>query len=191
MSRFGIQPAPLKGLSVLQRHPIRDDRGSLDRLFCLDELKPLLGQRTIVQVNHTVTVKTGTIRGMHFQHPPHAEMKLVTCLHGGIFDVAVDLRAASPTFLHWHGEHLSADNHRTLAIPEGFAHGFQSLTDDCELLYLHTAAYQLDAEDGLDALDPVLGIRWPVPVSERSARDQAHAPITAAFTGLNPAERDA
>ncbi|MGB5832920.1 MAG: dTDP-4-dehydrorhamnose 3,5-epimerase family protein, partial [Thiohalocapsa sp.] len=181
MCRFSLQPAPLKGLSVLQRHLIRDQRGSLDRLLCLDELKPLLGERTIVQVNYTVTAKSGTIRGMHFQYPPHAEMKLVTCLHGEIFDVAVDLRTGSPTFLNWHGEHLSANSHRTLAIPEGFAHGFQTLTDHCELLYLHTAAYQPDAEGGLDALDPVLAIRWPLPVSERSARDQAHAPITAAF----------
>jgi dTDP-4-dehydrorhamnose 3,5-epimerase len=100
-------------------------------------------------------------------------MKLVSCLRGEVFDVAVDRRQDSPTFLQWHAERLSADNHKTLAIPEGFAHGFQTLTADCELLYLHTAAYEPDAEDGLNALDPGLAIDWPLPISDRSVRDQA------------------
>jgi dTDP-4-dehydrorhamnose 3,5-epimerase len=173
MARFTHIDTPIAGLVLLQRHPIGDQRGYLERVFCRDELKAIIGDRDIIQINHTLTAKAGTVRGMHFQHPPHAEMKLVTCLRGEVFDVAVDLRQGSPTFLHWHAEHLSADNHRTLAIPEGFAHGFQTLTDDCELLYLHTAAYQPDAEDGLNALDPALAIPWPQPASERSARDLA------------------
>ena len=121
---------------------------------------------------------------MHFQFPPHAEMKLVTCLRGEVFDVAVDLRQNSPTCLKWHAARLSADNHKTLVIPEGFAHGFQTLTDECEMLYFHTAAYQPDAEGGLNALDPAFSIDWPLPITERSARDQAHASLTAGFTGL-------
>ena len=185
MARFSIQPTSIDGLSLIERHPIGDDRGYLERLFCTQELQAILGERAILQINHTLTAKAGTVRGLHFQHPPHAEMKLVTCLRGQVFDVAVDLRQGSPTCRHWHAEHLSADNHRTLAIPEGFAHGFQTLTDDCELLYLHTAAYHPDAEDGLNALDPALAIDWPLPISERSARDQAHAPLTASFTGLS------
>ena len=185
MSRFTITPAPIAGLSLIQRRPIGDERGYLERLFCRDELKAIIGEREIVQINHTLTARAGTLRGMHFQHPPHAEMKLVTCLRGEVFDVAADLRQGSPAYLHWHGERLSADNHKTLAIPEGFAHGFQTLTDNCELLYLHTAAYAPDAEAGLNALDPALAIPWPLPISERSARDQAHAPIDARFTGLS------
>ncbi|MCF7979838.1 MAG: dTDP-4-dehydrorhamnose 3,5-epimerase family protein [Chromatiaceae bacterium] len=173
MPRFTTEPTPLTGLNRIQRHPIGDERGYLERLFCTQELQAIIGQRMIMQINHTLTAKAGTVRGLHFQHPPHAEMKLVTCLRGGVFDVAVDLRQDSPTYLHWHAEHLSADNHKTLAIPEGFAHGFQTLTADCKLLYLHTAAYQPDAEDGLNALDPALAIPWPLPVSERSARDVA------------------
>ena len=97
-----------------------------------------------------MTASRGTVRGMHFQHPPHAETKFVSCLRGEVFDVAVDLRNGSPTFLHWHAEILSADNHRTLVIPEGFAHGFQTLSDDCEMLYFHTAAYNPEAEGGLN-----------------------------------------
>lgn len=186
MTRFTLGPTLLSGVYVIQRHPVGDTRGYLARLFCGEELQPAIGARSIVQINHTLTARAGTVRGMHFQHSPHAEMKLVTCLRGEVFDVAVDLRQGSPTYLKWHAERLSANNHKTLAIPEGFAHGFQTLTDDCELLYLHTAAYQKDAEGGLDALDAALAIDWPLPITERSSRDQAYAPITADFAGLNP-----
>ena len=112
---------------------------------------------------------------MHFQHPPHAETKFISCLTGEVFDVAVDLRRGSPTFLLWHAEILSADNHKTFIIPEGFAHGFQTLTKDCEILYLHTTAYRADAEGGLNASDPRLGIQWPLSIAEQSARD-SHIP---------------
>lgn len=184
MSRFNIQATTISGLTVIQRQLIGDQRGYLERLFCKQELGTIIGNRTIVQINHTLTATAGTIRGMHFQYPPYAEMKLVTCLRGEVFDVALDLRRGSPTFLKWHAEYLSADNHKSLAIPEGFAHGFQTLTDDCELLYLHTTAYHPGAEAGLDALDSAVGIGWPLPISERSARDQTHAPIFSDFTGL-------
>jgi dTDP-4-dehydrorhamnose 3,5-epimerase len=184
MSRFTVQQMPLLDLSLIQRHPIGDERGYLERLFCSDELRGLIGTRAIVQINHTLTAKAGTVRGMHFKHPPHAEMKLVTCLRGEVYDVAVDLRQGSPTFLHWHAEHLSADNHRTLVKPEGFAHGFQTLTDDCELLYLHTAAYQPDAEGAINACEPKVGIAWPRSISEQSERDRGHAPLTQSFAGL-------
>lgn len=186
MTRSTLGLTQLSGVYVIQRQPIGDVRGYLERLFCREELQPVIGARSIVQINHTLTARAGTVRGMHFQHPPHAEMKLVTCLRGVVFDVAVDLRQGSPTYLKWYAERLSANNHKTLAIPEGFAHGFQTLTDDCELLYLHTAAYQKDAEDGLDALDAALAIDWPLPITDRSARDQGHAPLTADFAGLNP-----
>jgi dTDP-4-dehydrorhamnose 3,5-epimerase len=184
MSRFQIEQTPIAGLQLVQRKPLGDERGYLERLFCNDELKTLFGTRNIVQINHTFTAKAGTVRGMHYQHPPHAEMKLVSCLRGEIFDVAVDLRPGSPTFLQWHAEILSQDNHRTLAIPEGFAHGFQTLRENCELLYLHTAAYQPDSEAGLDALDPRLAIEWPQQISERSMRDQQHPTINADFFGV-------
>lgn len=184
MARFSLLETPIAGLTLLQRHPIGDERGYLERLFCTQELQAILAHRRIVQINHTLTAKAGTVRGMHFQHPPHAEMKLVTCLRGEVFDVAVDVRQGSPTFLRWHAERLSADNHRTLVIPEGFAHGFQTLTDDCELLYLHTAAYEPLADTGLDALDPAIAIEWPFPVMDRSERDRHHPRIDTTFEGL-------
>ncbi len=186
MSRFTLTATPLRGLTLLQRHPIGDQRGYLERLYCCDELAELLDGRAIAQINHTLTSRQGTVRGLHFQYPPHAETKLVTCLKGKVFDVVVDLREGSPTLLRWHAERLSADNHRTLFIPEGFAHGFQTLVDDCELLYLHTATYCADAEGALNAIDPRLAIAWPLPIAERSTRDQAHPLLEEGFVGINP-----
>lgn len=182
--RFDILATPIEGLRVLQRKPFGDSRGYLERLFCMDELKGLLAGRCIVQVNHTLTASRGTVRGLHFQHEPHAEMKFVHCLHGEIFDVAVDLRRGSPTFLHWHAALLRADNHKTFVIPEGFAHGFQTLSDDCELLYFHTAAWQQEAEGGLHPLDPRIAIDWPLPVAGLSPRDAAHPYLDANFDGV-------
>jgi dTDP-4-dehydrorhamnose 3,5-epimerase len=184
MSRFSLEQTPIAGLQVILRRPIGDDRGCLERLFCVGELGGLLADRGIVQINRTLTVKSGTVRGMHYQPPPHAEMKLVSCLKGEVFDVAVDLRKGSPTFLKWHGEFLSEHNHRSLAIPEGFAHGFQTLSDNCELIYLHTAAYAPEVEAGLDPLDPLLGIEWVLPITDRSIRDQRHRSLHGEFEGL-------
>jgi len=185
MSRFIINNTPIEGLQVIRRQPIGDARGYLERLFCTNELKGLIGDRSIMQINRTLTAKTGTVRGMHFQHPPQAEMKLVSCLRGEVFDVAVDLRKDSPTFLQWHAEVLNEKNHRTFSIPEGFAHGFQTLTEDCELIYLHTAAYAPEADAGLNALDSHLAIAWPLPIAERSERDRQHLMLTTEFSGLS------
>jgi dTDP-4-dehydrorhamnose 3,5-epimerase len=183
-TRFDILDLPIQCLKLVQRKPISDGRGYLERMFCSADLKSLIPGKSIVQINHTLTAGRGTVRGMHFQHPPHAETKFVSCLRGKVFDVAVDLRRDSATFLRCHGEVLSAANHKTLVIPEGFAHGFQTLTKDCDLLYLHTAAYQAAAEGGLNARDPRLGIQWPLPIAEQSVRDAAHALISDDFGGL-------
>lgn len=183
-ARFDILDTPLPGLLVLQRKPIGDSRGYLERLYCSAELEMLAPGKTIAQVNHTLTASRSTVRGMHFQRPPHAEVKFVSCLHGEVFDVAVDLRHNSPTFLCWHAELLSADNHKTLVIPEGFAHGFQTLTDNCEMLYFHTHTYQPDAEGGLNAQDPRLAIQWPLPVGGVSPRDAGHPFLDENFSGV-------
>lgn len=183
-TRFDILDMPIQGLKLVQRKPIGDDRGYLERMFCSADLKSLIPSKSIVQINHTLTAKRGTVRGMHFQHSPHAETKFVCCLRGEVFDVAVDLRRGSTTFLLWHAEILSAANHKTLVIPEGFAHGFQTLTKDCEMLYLHTTAYQADAEGGLNARDPRLGIQWPLPIAEQSVRDSAHPLVLKDFSGV-------
>lgn len=181
--RIEIGTTGLEGLSVLQRKPIGDHRGYLERLFCDEELDEILRGRAIRQINRTYTAEAGTVRGLHFQAQPYAEMKIVSCLQGEVFDVAVDLRRDSSTFLQWHGEILSGTNGRTFAIPEGFAHGFQTLTADCLMLYLHTAPFQASAERGLNALDPELGIKWPLTARNLSPRDMAH-PVSAEISGI-------
>lgn len=178
--RFTVTPSRLQGLHVLERHPRSDSRGYLERLFCERDLQAVFGDgRRVVQINRTLTRMAGTVRGMHFQRPPHAETKVVTCLRGEVFDVAVDVRPSSPTFLEWHGEVLSETNGRSLLIPEGFAHGFQTVTADCELLYFHSAAWCAAAEGGVNPIDPRIGIAWPRPVSEMSERDRLHPPLDA------------
>lgn len=183
--RFEVVASPLEGLFLIERKPIRDSRGSLERMFCADEMTEFVGTRTVAQINRTRTRDLGTVRGLHFQYAPYAEMKIVSCLRGEVFDVAVDLRRTSRTFLHWYGERLSADNHRTMVIPEGFGHGFQTLTDDCEMLYFHTAPYRSEAEGGLNVLDPRIGIRWPAKVVSMSERDKGFAMLTSDFTGID------
>ena len=184
MSRFTVTDLPLAGLRRVRRQRLGDTRGFLARLFCAEELLSAGWTKQIVQINHTYSAKRGTVRGMHFQRPPHAEMKLVSCVRGEVLDVAVDLRIGSPTFLHWHAEPLSAENGCALLIPEGFAHGFQAMTDDVELLYCHSAAYAATAEGGLNANDPRLGIAWPQTITELSARDAAHPLLTSEFEGV-------
>jgi dTDP-4-dehydrorhamnose 3,5-epimerase len=184
MSRFAVVDLPLAGLKLVERLPLGDARGFLTRLFCAGELAEAGWKKPVAQINHTLTLGRGTVRGLHFQRPPCAEMKLVSCIRGEVWDVAVDLRADSETYLRWHAERLSADNHRALMIPEGFAHGFQALSDGVELIYCHSAAYAPEAEAGVNALDPRLAIPWPLPVSERSPRDGGLPHIDELFAGV-------
>ena len=182
--RFEFISTPVKDLVVCKRRPITHDLGTFVRTFCSDEFKRAGVTKTIAQINQTLTRRKGAVRGLHFQWAPHSEMKITTCLKGAVFDVAVDIRRGSPTFLRWHGEFLSADNDTSMVIPEGFAHGFQALTTDCEMLYFHTAPYVADAEGGLQATDPLIGIEWPMEITEMSARDQALTHIEHGFGGI-------
>ena len=184
MSRFHVTQTKLTGLFVIERQAIADARGSFARLFCDDELRECGWFKSIAQINHTITSRRGAVRGLHFQRPPHAEIKQVTCIRGEVWDVAVDLRWNSPTFLRWHAEKLSAENRRSLIIPPGFAHGFQALSDGAELIYFHSAAYAPSHEAGLDVRDVKLAISWPLPIAELSPRDQAHPAIEPGFEGM-------
>lgn len=179
-----VRDTPLAGLHVVETSPRADARGAFTRLFCDDALAVVLGSRKIVQVNHSRTVSRGAVRGLHYQVAPHAEMKLVRCLRGRVLDVALDLRAESPTFLQWFGQELSAENALMMVIPEGFAHGFQVLEPESELLYLHTAAYAPHAEAGVRHNDPRITLSWPLPVTEISARDLSHPSLSPVFDGL-------
>jgi dTDP-4-dehydrorhamnose 3,5-epimerase len=179
-----VVPTSITGLAVLERTPVGDHRGELERMFSTEALGDLLGDRRIEQVNLSRTTRRGTVRGMHYQQIPYCETKFVSCLQGRVFDVAVDIRKDSPTFLRWHGELLTPENHRTLIIPEGCAHGFQALTDDCEMLYLHTAPYRPETEGGLNPRDPLLAIEWPQAITELSVRDASRADLETVFAGI-------
>jgi dTDP-4-dehydrorhamnose 3,5-epimerase len=184
LKRFTVTDLTLDGLKLVDRQHLGDARGFLSRLFCAEELGAVGWDQPIAQINHTYTARCGAVRGMHFQSPPDAEMKLVSCIRGEVWDVAIDLRAGSRTFLHWRAERLAAENGRALLIPEGFAHGFQALTDNVELLYCHSAAYNAKAEFGLNPRDPKLAIAWPLPIAELSARDAQHALLNEQFAGV-------
>lgn len=184
MSRFDCIDTSLNGLKVLQRKVIEDERGFLSRVFCAEAFAEYGFKKAINQINHTLTQQKGSVRGLHYQLPPYAEIKLVSCIKGEVFDIAVDLRKDSPTFLHWYGEVLSESNRRSLLIPEGFAHGFQTLTDDCEMLYLHSAPYVKEAEAAINITDPRLAINLPLKITDRSEKDASHPMINNNFEGI-------
>ncbi|MEO7335898.1 MAG: dTDP-4-dehydrorhamnose 3,5-epimerase family protein [Caldimonas sp.] len=176
-----FHPTPIAGVYEVEVSMRSDARGSLTRIYCADEFDAVMPGLRIVQVNHSVTRERGTVRGFHFQRAPALEAKLIRCLRGRVFDVAVDLREGSPTFAHWHAIELAPGTPRQLLIPPGCAHGFQALVDDCELLYQHSAPYTPECEGGVRHDDPALGVRWPLPVTGASPRDLGFGPIHAGF----------
>ncbi|MBA3047742.1 dTDP-4-dehydrorhamnose 3,5-epimerase [Patescibacteria group bacterium] len=162
----------LKGLYIIEPEPRIDERGYLMRTFCKEELNKYGLQFTIVQVNQTLTKKKGTVRGMHFQTPPKAEDKIVQCLHGAIYDVAIDLRADSPTYGKWVAEELNEDNKKMFFIPKGFAHGFQSLTNNCEVQYFMSEFYSPEHASGVRWDDSIFNIKWPIKNLSLSEKDK-------------------
>jgi dTDP-4-dehydrorhamnose 3,5-epimerase len=184
MSKFSVETTALPCLMRVQREAASDQRGFFSRFFCAEELSSVGFNLPIAQINHTFTSMRGSVRGLHFQSKPFAEDKFVSCLRGKVFDVAVDLRKESPTFLKWHAEILSAENMVSLLIPQGFAHGFQTLIDDCELIYLHSKPYSQQAEGALNVNDPRLAIAWPLPITNLSERDAQHSFVCESFTGI-------
>lgn len=179
-----VEATPLQGLFIIDTEAVADARGRFERLFCDEAWKTLGRELRFAQVNLSTTSLRGTVRGMHFQRAPAAEAKLIRCVRGAVHDVAVDLRPDSPTFLRWHATVLRADEPREVFIPEGFAHGFQALDDDVQLLYFHTARWTPGCEGGLRHDDPRLAIDWPLPPVMVSERDRNHPLIAPDFTGL-------
>ncbi|HEU0316489.1 MAG TPA: dTDP-4-dehydrorhamnose 3,5-epimerase [Solirubrobacteraceae bacterium] len=170
-----FQAAPLLGAWIVELERIGDERGWFARTFDLAEFRARGMDAEIVQANASFNRRAGTLRGMHYQAEPHGEPKLVRCSRGRIFDVAVDLRPDSPTYCHWHGMELAADNDLMFYIPVGMAHGFQTLEDDCEVLYMMGHAFVPGAGRGVRFDDPAFGVDWP-PAAERiiSAKDLAY-----------------
>ena len=182
---MNIIPTKLVGVEVIETAKFIDPRGAFARLYCESELAQVIGKRRIAQINISRTHEIGALRGLHFQHAPHAEMKLVRCLQGRVWDVVVDLRAGSPTFLQWHAEELSPENARMLVIPEGCAHGFQVLEENSEMLYLHTGFYTPAADGRVRYDDPLIRIDWPLQVTEISGPDRDQASLPIRYSGVS------
>ena len=175
---------PLEGAYTIELEPHLDSRGFFTRAFCQKEFAGIGFKKQIVQINHSMTRQKGSVRGMHYQCPPACEIKIIRCIQGAVFDVMVDLRKDSPTFLKWHSVELSKDNMRMVYIPEGFAHGYQTLFDDTELIYHHSEFYSPECENVLRFDDPALAIHWPLPVGVTSLKDQSSSFIDKAFKGI-------
>jgi dTDP-4-dehydrorhamnose 3,5-epimerase len=183
-ARFDVMETQLAGLKVLRRKRLGDARGYLTRLFDAEELAETGWSGGVAQVNETGTATSGTVRGFHYQKPPFAEAKLVTVLEGAVLDIAIDIRRGSPTFLQHHAVELSEGSDLSYLLPPGFAHGYQALTDDVRMVYIHSAPYRADAEAGLNVADPRLAMTWPLAVANLSARDQGFAMIGDDFEGV-------
>lgn len=171
MSKFLEQETIFSGLFTVTKKIMGDNRGYLERLYCMNELR-CWNNRPIAQVNHTYTKNKGTIRGLHFQHHPYSEAKFICCLRGKVMDVALDLRTDSTTYGQFYIIQLTAEKHNAILIPEGFAHGFQTLTNDVEMLYFHSQCYSPAAEGGVNAFDQRLNVPWALPCTQMSERDK-------------------
>lgn len=165
----------LKGAFIIDLEPLQDDRGFFARSFCQNEFKSLGLQSTVAQCNLAFNRSRGTIRGMHYQTPPHAEAKLVTCTHGTIYDVIIDLRLDSPTYTKWLAIELTESRKQMLYVPEGFAHGYQTLTDDTEIFYHMFNFYSQAAAQGIRWDDPFFKIPWPIAKPLVSDRDKSYS----------------
>lgn len=182
---MNVTEGGIAGIRIIETPSVTDHRGSFTRWFCMKQLSPVLGSRTLAQINNSKSVEAGTVRGLHYQKPPNAEMKIVRCIRGRVLDVAVDLRAGSPTFLKWYGAELSPENNKMMAVPEGFAHGYQALEPESELLYFNTAFYEPSNEAAVNPNDPMVAIQWPLPVINLSARDAGTPFLTQDFKGIS------
>ena len=161
----------LPGVYMIDIQRIGDSRGFFSRFWCSKEFEAQGLSFEVAQINVSHNAEAGTLRGLHFQRAPHAEAKVVACTSGSVFDVAVDVRPGSPTYLQWFGAELNSEDRQMLYIPAGFAHGYQTLEDDTGLLYLVSEFYTPDAESGLRFDDPAIGIEWPLPVASISDKD--------------------
>lgn len=178
-----FEETKLKGAYVVSLQLLTDARGGFARTFCKKEFQQINHQKEFVQLNHSYNTFKGTVRGMHFQLPPYQEIKLIRCIKGAVIDVIVDLRENSPTFLQHVSVELSAENKKMMYVPENFAHGFQTLEDDTELIYHHTQFYTPQADTGIRFNDPMLKINWPLEPVMVSEKDKNYKLIDYTFKG--------
>ena len=162
----------LPGAYIIEPKEINDDRGFFARIWCQNELRQHGLKADLAQSNVGFNFRKGTLRGLHFQKSPHAEVKIVRCTRGAIFDVIVDLRPESPGYKKWFGIELTGENHKMIYVPEGFAQGYITLADNTEMYYLATEFYHPESAYGVRYNDPAFGIEWPIEVAELSPQDR-------------------
>lgn len=181
-----FQPTSLQDAWLIELEPARDHRGYFARTFCVEEFAAHGLETRFPQHSISFSRRRGTLRGLHFQRPPHEEVKLVRCLKGVIWDVIVDIRPASPTYCQWQSFELSENNMRQLYIPKGFAHGFLTLTDNVEVNYLISEPYAPQAASGIRYDDPQFAIPWPQPIAEISEKDRGWPDFIPAAAAAEP-----
>jgi dTDP-4-dehydrorhamnose 3,5-epimerase len=182
--KLNFTKTPLDGLVVIERNIISDQRGTFFRMFCEQELNEVGLDENISQVNYSFTKNKYTTRGFHFQYEPYSESKIITCVRGEVYDVALDLRRGSSTFLKAFGVVLSEKNCKSHCLPKGFAHAFQSLTDECGLVYLHSSPYNVNYEGGINVHDPRVAISWPYKPQNMSQKDLCLPMLSSEFEGI-------
>ena len=179
-----FKPAQLAGAYVIEQEPRVDERGFFARAFCAQEFAAAGLETNFVQANNTLTHKKGTVRGFHYQLPPSAEVKLVRCIRGAVYDVIIDIRPGSQTYRQSFGAILDAENRHMMYVPRGFAHGFMALTDNAELHYMVSASYDAKQERGLRFNDPAFAVQWPLEMTEISTKDSAWPDFNEEFHGV-------
>ena len=185
MSRFIFTPTAISGVYIIEPKPIKDSRGYYERYFCVEDFKEIGLNKPIVQINHSKTLVKGCIRGFHYQNPPYAEVKIIRCIKGAIFDVALDLRKNSPTFLQYVSVELNEENNKYLYIPKGCAHGFQTLKENTELIYIVSEFYNTEADSVINPFDESVSMKWPLELAEISQKDKEAPSIKdSKFEGL-------
>lgn len=182
---MNIQELSIQGLFLVTLNQSKDARGAFVKIFDKNFLGQYLNGKNIAQVNHSITVDPGTVRGLHYQYGAYSESKIIRCIRGRVFDVIVDLRNNSKTFMKYVSVELSEYETNLIVIPENCAHGFQVLESNSELLYCHTAPYEKLYEDGVRYDDPLIGIQWPLPVINVSERDKIHRLLPSNYQGLS------
>lgn len=184
MNRFDYEETSIKGVYIVTPKKIIDNRGYYERYFCTEEFKEIGFTDPVKQINHSCSTKAGIIRGFHYQLPPHCEMKLVRCIKGAIFDVALDVRKDSPTFLHHVSCELSEDNSKYLLIPEGVAHAFQTVSEISEIIYIVNKMYTPSVDIVINPLDPKVNVKWPVKINKALSKELKAEFLSTEFKGI-------
>jgi len=175
---------PLKGLYIIHHKIMYDERGVFARTFCKEEFSSINFNKEFIQFNHSYNLKKGTFRGMHYQNSPFSETKLIRCIQGSVYDIAVDIRKGSATFMQYYSIELSERNMYSILIPEGFAHGFQTLEDYSSLIYHHSEPYNTEADAGIRYDDLSIGIKLPLDISNISQKDKSYPLLSKDFKGI-------